>query len=81
MKHRLKLFFFIIFFFGDASSTDRNSLKIYDKFGKRLGTVEQNKIYDRFGKYIGKLENNAIYYRNLKKKNVIKSDTYKKNYK
>lgn len=55
--------------------------RIYDPYGKNLGSIYDNKLYDRYGKYLGKIQNNSIYTRNFKKKNVIKSDTYKKKYK
>lgn len=55
--------------------------KIYDPYGKNLGSIYDNKIYDRYGKYLGKIQNNSIYSRNIKKKNVINSNTYKKKYK
>lgn len=55
--------------------------RIYDPYGKNLGSIYDNKLYDRYGKYLGKIQNNSIYTRNFKKMNVIKSDTYKKKYK
>tara|TARA_Y100000114_G_scaffold21460_1_gene17275 strand:+ start:44 stop:289 length:246 start_codon:yes stop_codon:yes gene_type:complete len=63
------------------TSFAQEKYKIYDPYGKNLGSIYDNKIYDRYGKYLGKIQNNSIFSRNLKKKNVIKSDTYKKNYK
>ena len=46
--------------------------KIYDPYGKNLGSIYDKKIYDQYGKYLGKIQNNSIYSRNIKKKECNK---------
>ena len=42
--------------------------KIYDPYGKNLGSIYDNRIYDRYGKYLGKVENKKYFDKFGKKK-------------
>ena len=50
--------------------------KLYDPYGKYLGSISNNKIYSPYGKYLGTIEKNGYRNKYGKKKNKI---PFKKN--